>query len=243
MYGLSNTYFYLVLSIVLVSVVYLIVQVKYPSLTEGFAEKHQHHHHHSKHHEKHGEKHGAKHGHHKVTAEHHAELNQALAQVQIQKSQEAPTPQPQMHLINKRELILKDKIVTYTTNPTNVLLNDLAYGPFSYAALESMIPPPNSKLLYRIYAIYSDTMTTGKNQITFKFGWSGADGNFTVELPLTWGAVGYQRDAYSQFFTADQIKAAGVKDPHEHAFVTANTTIAGTTGSLHKLYVETWLVY
>jgi hypothetical protein len=235
MNGLSNTYFYLVLSIILASVVYLIVQVKFPSLTEGFSEKHH----------KHGSaKHGsAKHGHHKITPEHHAELNKALAQVQTQKSQEAPTPQPQMHLINKRELILKDKTVNYDTNPTNVLLNDLAYGPFSYAALESMVPPQNSKLLYRIYAIYSDTMTSGKNEITFKFGWSGADGNFSVDLPLTWGAVGYQRDAYSQFFTADQIKAAGVKDPHEHAIVTANTTTPGTTGGLHKLYVETWLVY
>jgi hypothetical protein len=235
MYGLSNTYFYLVLAIVLVSVVYLIVQLKFPSLTEGFAEKHHGHEKKEGH-----EKHGAKHGHHPITAEHHAALNTALAQVQP-----PATPQPTMHLVNKRELILSGNPVVVGNTPTNILENNLAYGPFSYAALESINPmPQNAKILYRIYAIYSDTMTTdGVNKINFDFGWVGNKGSFSVDLARTWGATGYQRDAYSKFFTTDDIKDGGVEDPHDHAIVTANTTIGGTSLGIYRLYVETWLVY
>jgi hypothetical protein len=243
MLGLSNSYFYTVVAIVVLSIVYLGLQSKFPQLTENFSEKHHHHghkHHGNKHHE-----HGAKHGHHPVSHEHHVALNKALAEVQSVKSQEAQTPKPQMHLVNKRELILKDRLTTVGSNPANILVNDLAYGPFSYAALESMNPlPANSKMLYRIYAIYSDTMTTdGVVQVQFNFGWSGNQGSYAVDLARTWGGVGYQRDAYSKFFSFDDMKNAGVIDPHEHAIVSANTTIGGTQVGFYKLYVETWLLY
>ena len=231
----SNEWYLLtVIFIVILSISYLIYQMKYSQLPEGFAEAHHKHH-----------GHGAKHGHHKISHEHHAALHQALSQVQSQKSSEASTPQPQMHLINKRELILKDRLTTVGSSPTNIIANDIVYGPFSYAALESINPMPgNSKMLYRIYGIYSDTMKTeGVVQLSFNFGWSGNQGTYTVDLARTWGGIGNQRDAYSKFFTYDDMKSAGVQEPHDHAIVKANTTIAGTQAGFYKLYVETWLIY
>ena len=70
---LSKTYLGLVIGIVIVSLTYLIVQMKYPSLTEGFAEKHHVHHHvtHHKHHAHH-ESHNKHHAHHEVHNKHHA---------------------------------------------------------------------------------------------------------------------------------------------------------------------------
>jgi hypothetical protein len=244
MLGLSNAYFYTIIAIVVLSIVYLGLQSKYPQLTENFSEKHHHGHHHKHHENKHHE-HGAKHGHHPISGEHHAALHEALAEVKSQKSQEAPTPQPQMHLINKRELILRDRLTVVNSNPADILANNLAYGPFSYGALDSINPlPNNSKMLYRLYGIYSDTMTTdGVVQVQFNFGWSGNRGSFAVDLPRTWGGIGNQRDGYSKFFTFDDMKNAGVIDPHEHAIVTANSTVGGTQVGFYKLYIETWLLY
>jgi hypothetical protein len=244
MLGLSNNYFYTIVVIIVLSIVYLGLQSKFPQLTENFAEKHHHHHGH-KHHENKHKEHGAKHTNHTVSKEHHAALHQALSEVKSQKSQEVATPQPQMHLVNKRELILKDRLVTAGSSPSRILIQDLAYGPFSYAALTSINPlPSNSKMLYRIYAIYSDTMTTdGSVQVTFNFGWGGDKGSYSVNLDRTWGGIGNQRDGYSKFFTYDDMKSTGVPEPHDHAIVTANTTIGGTQVGFYKLYVETWLLY
>jgi hypothetical protein len=51
MLGLSNNYFYTIVVIIVLSIVYLGLQSKYPQLTENFAEKHHHAHH--KHHAHH----------------------------------------------------------------------------------------------------------------------------------------------------------------------------------------------
>lgn len=119
----------------------------------------------------------------------------------------------------------------------------VVYGPFSYGSTDSFPVPEGTEVKYRLYAIYSDTMTTSGNiEVTFKFGWSDDKGEFTVELPLTWGAIDAQRDAYSKFFTTEDIKNAG-GDPTQHANIYINTTAPNTYGALWKLYIQTYFVY
>jgi hypothetical protein len=86
---LSKTYLGLVIGIVIISLVYLIVQAKYPSLTEGFAEKHHAHH---KSHEKH----------HKHHAHHSAEKKEeAKPEVKPEVTVQQPQPVTPSILLDK----------------------------------------------------------------------------------------------------------------------------------------------
>jgi hypothetical protein len=105
------------------------------------------------------------------------------------------------------------------------------YGPFGYA-----IPAvqPGATRQYRIYAIYTDGMTTsGDNQIRFNMD-NGQDVVFIVNR--TWGTSGASRsrDWYSNWTT----QASG-----GHGFIEIQTTVSGTAGTLFYLELQAWDFY
>jgi len=122
----------------------------------------------------------------------------------------------------------------------------LIYGPFTYGSTDSFPIPQGAEVKYRIYAIYSDTLTSGSIDITFKFGWNNDKGSFTTSIPLTWGSMDSQRDGYSDFFTADDIKNSG-GDPTQHAniYINVNGTNNGKSANsaIWRLYIQTYYIY
>lgn len=231
MLNLSNDTCINISVLVVLAIVTLMVIKKFYK-TENFANEHKEH-----------KEHGAKHGHHKLHNA-HSQLHKAIEHVKQTKTVNNGEAKPEYHLVNKRELILKNNLVEVGNNPTSIVVNDLAYGPFAYAASDSVPLPPNAQILHRLYAVYSDTMSTeGELKVRFSFGWSGDKGTYETTLPRTWGSVGYQRDAYSPFFTSSDILANGVPDATLHADVLAYTTVPGTIAGIWRLYVETWAIF
>jgi hypothetical protein len=102
----------------------------------------------------------------------------------------------------------------------------VVYGPFCYA-----VPSVQSGATrkYRVYAIYSDGLTTGNNQVWFDLD-DGTD--YYFNLPLTWGGVGSNnRDAYSDWYTG--------QPGCSHGVVKIQTTVAGS-GKLWYMELQTW---
>lgn len=84
---------------------------------------------------------------------------------------------------------------------------------------------------YRLYAIYTDNMTTeGENQFMFKMI-DSTEVHFL--LPKTHGGTGCQnRDAYNNWLQQPE--------SNEHATSKIKTSISGKTISLHNLELQTW---
>lgn len=183
------------------------------------------------------QQHGAKHGMHKLN-----DAFSALTKIQ------AELKNPIYTLVNKREIVLSKTPVVVGSTPTDIGYtatesnSTIVYAPFGYAAQDSLPTPTGGKVLHRIYAVYSDNMTTdGSVKVKFSFGWNINDlGSYEVELPRTWGGITTQRDGHSKFFTIDDMKAGGAQDPTMHAHVLAYTSIPNTSAGIHRLYVETW---
>lgn len=150
-------------------------------------------------------------------------------------------------LVNKREIVLNGntanppKSIGVGDTPTQLVF---AYGPFSYGSGDNGFPlPSGAKKMYRVYAIYGDNVTKGNVKIQFDWGWGGtSEQKFEVSLPETWGGQFNQRDGYSDFFTDDDMKKAGVPNPQGHATLFAYTTQAGKVAGIHKVFIETWYV-
>lgn len=183
-----------------------------------------------------GGQHGAKHGLHKLN-----DAFAALSKIQ------AELKNPIYTLVNKREIILAKTPITVGSTATDIAFNSpesnstIVYAPFGYAAQDSFPTPTGGKVLHRVYAIYSDNMTTdGAVRVKFSFGWNNDLGSYEVELPRTWGGITTQRDGHSKFFTIDDMKTGGAQDPTMHAHISAYTTIPNTTAGFHRLFIETW---
>lgn len=99
------------------------------------------------------------------------------------------------------------------------------YGPFSYGmpAVQA-----GATRRYRLYAVYSDNMTTaGENIVRFTF-----DGGAAVEFSLfrTWGDPNIMRDGYSNWIDGPVST--------NHGSVWIRTTASGTTGRLWYLELQ-----
>jgi hypothetical protein len=118
--------------------------------------------------------------------------------------------------------------IDYNTNWTNVIYS---YGLLSYAAPN---PQNGAQRKLRLYAVYSDTVTdlNGGSQVWFDFNY-GNDIYFS--LPLTWGVIGDNRDAYSDWFTPSNWPYNS-----SHGTIKIRTTQSGSTGRLYFLSIEHW---
>ena len=114
------------------------------------------------------------------------------------------------------------------------------YNPFGYA-----VPTKNSNTTrkYRLYAIYSDGMTTsGEHTITFNIGnWGSSSKKVSFKLPRTWGTTSasqttWNRDSYSSNWITESDVAGG-----HHSKVYIRVNAAGTqTGVLRYLVLQSW---
>jgi hypothetical protein len=114
------------------------------------------------------------------------------------------------------------------------------YNPFGYA-----VPTKNTNTTrkYRLYAIYSDGMTTsGEHTITFNIGsWGSSSKKVSFKLPRTWGTTSasqttWNRDSYS----SNWITESDVNGGH-HGKVYVRVNGSGTqTGVLRYLVLQSW---
>lgn len=206
---------------------------------ENFANEHKHKHIHKTHHKvRHEEKHG--HDLHKTPGPVHTHGN---------------GPAQELIPVNNREIIFNSQgnassVTAYGNKDWTPLA--FAYGPFGYAATSEPVPS-GMKLAFRVYAVYSDNMqpsfqmnphfqSPASTAIEFRFGWNQDQGDFTIELPLTWGDPAHQRDAYSELFTLDDIKKSGVQDPTMHAGIWALPTSESGVTTIYKLAIQSYYV-
>lgn len=172
-------------------------------------------------------------------------------------TQELTTRVPQYNLVNKREIILKQTPITVGSTDVELAMpgssgDALVYAPFGFGSTDSFPVTPDVKVLYRIYAIYSDSMASeGTVKITIKFldptSWGPTAGTYVLDLPRTAGNPLNQRDGYSKFFSMDDLKASSVTAPSTacptcHARIYGRTSVDGSTSGIHRLYIETWHV-
>jgi hypothetical protein len=113
---------------------------------------------------------------------------------------------------------------TYSSSWTTVRF---VLGPFGYA-----IPNVQSGATrkFRIYAIYSDWLTTsGENQVRFRMS-NGENVVFT--LSKTWAEGSDTRDCYSEWYDGEVT--------NEHGAVEIRLTIADKSGVLYYLEIQAW---
>jgi len=139
-------------------------------------------------------------------------------------------------LVNKRIIwgLAGDAPLKYGKPWTNIRS---IYNPFFQYA--DGRPQPGAARKYRLYAIYSDNMTTptgGENQVRFTASNSGS----TVQAALgkTWGGVeDNTRDDYSPLFDGWPFHS------NDHARVDIRTTANGTSGILRYLELQAWDIF
>ena len=113
-----------------------------------------------------------------------------------------------------------------------LLLNDLVYNPFAYA-----VPPPQKGTTrkFRLYAVYTDTITKGSGPaLEFRFGEKGDKGVTSFQFPLTVGGTTQSRDAYS-----NEISDVQAIKQHANIYTYTTGTGAGTAVPLWRFhYIE-----
>jgi hypothetical protein len=116
-----------------------------------------------------------------------------------------PTESSYINVVNRRPLIgvgtrMLPGAVGGTPNAPQLLFNAFYYNPFGYN-----VPPPakNAVRKWRMYAVYSDTLTGGDGPV-LQLNIGGKDGDWNkiaevvkFQFPITWGSVTDSRDAYS----------------------------------------------
>ena len=113
------------------------------------------------------------------------------------------------------------------------------YCPFGYGVPAKN---PNTIRRYRLYAIYSDSMTdSGEHTITFNVGnWGNSSKQVSFTLARTWGTFSagpkdYNRDAYSSWLSEEEVEGA------HHGKVYGKVKGTGTQkGILRYLTLQSW---
>lgn len=79
------------------------------------------------------------------------------------------------------------------------------YSPFGYGVPAVQ---PGAKRRFRLYAVYTDTITSGEGpSVELRLGWEEDKGKVVFKFPLTWGGAAESRDAYSnEIDDSDAIK-------------------------------------
>lgn len=156
-----------------------------------------------------------------------------------------PSSTQYINIVNRRPIIgvgsrMVPAPVSGTETQPQLLFNEWTYNPFGYN-----VPPPapGATRRWRIYGVYSDTLTGGPGPVLqFNIGagdnWSRVVETVKFIFPITWGGVsGETRDAYSDIVKDPQNKMHSLLYSYIPTDATGTKSVRWTYAELQALDV------